>query len=61
MKVKDNSQNIIEKGYCNFDLIDHYESSPDEWKKQKIIISEIDGFKRTYPPPEGVRKLNILV
>lgn len=56
-----NAEDKVEKGYCNFDLIDNYKENYNEWKKQRVIMSEIDGFKRTYPPPEGIRKLNILV
>ena len=56
-----NAEDKVEKGYCNFDLIDHYKVENDEWKKHQVRLNEIDGFKRTYPAPEGVRKINILV
>lgn len=51
----------VEKGYCNFDLIDHYRDFKDDWQKQEVRVNEIDGFKRTYPLPEGIRKINILI
>ena len=56
IKQEDN----VEKGYCNFDLIEHYKDYNDDWRKHEVRVSEIDGFKRSYPV-EGVRKINILV
>ena len=60
MNKEENVENV-EKGYCNFDLIDNYKTNYNDWKNHEVRLSEIDGFKRSYPLPEGVRKINILV
>ena len=53
----------IENGYCNFDLIDQYKETANEVNslKANTRLEYIDGFKRIYPQPEGIRKVNILV
>ena len=47
--------------YCGFDKIDSKDLE-EKVPANKIIIREIDMFgHNNYEPPQGVRKLNILV